>query len=114
MLNIPLGICITLVETCSTRSEAASGDASVDHDGRRDGKVSPSEQSDSDSGSQRLRYGHDNSEAADRGGETGATFLNIPIGLCLSLVDGCRTESEAGSGDAGIEPIAAQGDTSTN
>lgn len=70
------------------RSDAASGDASVDHDGHRDGKVSPSEQFDSDSGSQRLRYGHDNSEAADRGGETGATFLNIPIGLCLILVDG--------------------------
>lgn len=114
MLNIPIGICITLVETCSTRSEAASGDASVDHDGRRDGKVSPSEQSDSDSGSQRLRHGDDNSEAADRDGETGATFLNIPIGLCLSLVDGCSTESQAGSGDAGIEPIEAQDDTSTN
>lgn len=114
MLNIPLGICITLVETCSTRSEAASGDASVDHDGQRDGRVRPSEESDSGSSSRHADYRHDNSDAADRDGETGATFLNIPIGLCLSLVDGCSTESQAGSGDAGIEPIQAQDETSTN
>lgn len=106
MLNIPLGICITLVETCSTRSEASSGDASVDHDGH-DRNIRPSERSDSDGNR------HDNSEAADRDGETGATFLNIPIGLCLSLVDGCGTESQAGSGDAGIEPMHAN-DASTN
>jgi hypothetical protein len=114
MLNIPLGICITLVETCSTRSEAASGDASVDHDGHRDGNISPTERPDSGSGSQHFGYRQDNSAAADRAGETGATFLNIPIGLCLSLVDGCSTESRAGSGDAGIEPIRGQDDTSSN
>jgi hypothetical protein len=105
MLNIPLGICITLVEACSTRSEASSGDASVDHDGH-DRNIRPSERSDSGGH-------HDNSEAADRDGETGPTFLNIPIGLCLSLVDGCGTESQAGSGDAGMEPMHAH-DASTN